>query len=81
METPLIGMIKLFPYGFIPVGWFKCDGTTLGISSYSALYSLIGIQFGGNGSTTFQLPNLTDASPIPDTVFAIAAEGLYPSRS
>jgi len=81
METPLIGMIKLFPYDFIPVGWFQCSGATLSIQSYSALFSLIGVQFGGNGSTTFQLPNLTDASPIANTVFAIAAEGIYPVRN
>jgi microcystin-dependent protein len=81
METPLIGMIKLFPYDFIPMGWLKCDGTTLNISYYSALYSLLGVQFGGNGSSTFQLPNLTDANPIANTVFAIAAEGIYPVRS
>jgi microcystin-dependent protein len=81
METPLLGMIKIFPYDFIPRDWLECDGATLSIQTYSALFSLIGTLFGGNGTTTFQLPNLTDASPIPNTVFAIAIQGVYPTRS
>lgn len=80
MQTPFLGMIKLFPYDFIPMGWIKCDGTTLNVTYYQALYSLLGIQFGGNGQTTFQLPNLTDASPIPNTVYCIASEGIYPTN-
>ena len=55
-----IGEIRLLPYGFTPYGWLACDGSTLPIMSYQALYSLIGIRFGGDGKTTFNLPNLSN---------------------
>lgn len=85
METYL-GIIKLYPYTFTPVGWLLCNGATLQIMQYQALYSLIGIKFGGNGSTTFQLPNLTNAAPtspnasMQTMAYYIATEGLYPER-
>ncbi len=80
MDSPIMGMIKLFPFSYVPRGWAVCNGAILSIQSNSALYSLLGVQFGGNGSTTFGLPNMTGAEPVPNTVYCIATEGLYPER-
>lgn len=55
---PILGEIKLFPYGVVPQGWHLCDGAVLTIQQYAALYSLLGVTYGGNGSTTFALPDL-----------------------
>jgi len=53
-----IGEIALVPYTFVPQGWALCDGRTMSIQQNQALYSLLGTQFGGDGQTTFGLPNL-----------------------
>jgi microcystin-dependent protein len=55
---PFIGEIKLFGFNFAPRGYATCSGQLLGISQYTALFSLLGTNFGGNGQTTFGLPNL-----------------------
>ncbi len=56
--SPLLGQINMFPYTFAPSGWAYCDGQLLPISNNPALFSLIGTIFGGDGSTTFALPDL-----------------------
>lgn len=81
MEEPFLGMINLFPYTFAPQGWLECAGQTMSIMQNQALYSLIGVKFGGDGRTTFMLPNLSGAMPIPEMKYYIATEGLYPQRS
>ncbi|MDP1165849.1 phage tail protein, partial [Klebsiella pneumoniae] len=53
-----IGEIRLYPYGWPPKGWAMCAGQILAINQNQALFSLLGTQFGGNGSTTFALPDL-----------------------
>lgn len=53
-----IGEIRPFGFGFIPRGYLPCDGRLLSISQYSALFAILGIQYGGNGTTNFALPNL-----------------------
>ncbi len=59
METaPLIGEVRLFAGNFAPVGWMLCEGQLLLISENPALFSLLGITYGGNGTTTFTLPDL-----------------------
>jgi microcystin-dependent protein len=58
MATPFLGEIKLVAFGYPPNGWALCNGQTLPINQYPALFSLMGTTFGGNGTTTFQLPNL-----------------------
>jgi microcystin-dependent protein len=75
-----IGQIELFPYTFAPQGWMTCEGQLLSISEYTALFSLIGTNFGGDGRTTFGLPDLRDKAPIPDTAYYIAVDGIYPPR-
>jgi len=58
MSDQYLGEIRLVGFNFAPVGWAFCNGATLSISQNSALFSLIGTTYGGNGTTTFQLPNL-----------------------
>ncbi|MEI7027942.1 phage tail protein [Paenibacillus sp. y28] len=53
-----IGEIRLFSFDFAPRGWAQCNGQVMLINQNQALYSLIGTSFGGDGKTTFQLPNL-----------------------
>ncbi|MEA9581294.1 MULTISPECIES: phage tail protein [Xanthomonas] len=57
MTEPYLGEIQLFGFDFNPVGWALCNGATLPVQQNSALFSLLGAAYGGNGSTTFQLPN------------------------
>ncbi|WP_071146467.1 phage tail protein [Bacteroides ihuae] len=58
MSENYIGEIRTFSFGFVPKNWHLCDGTVLQIKQYVALYSLLGKYFGGDGITTFALPNL-----------------------
>lgn len=55
---PFIGEVRLLPYTFAPQGWALCNGQLLPISSNAALYAIIGTLYGGNGKSTFALPNL-----------------------
>lgn len=58
MTTPFIGEIQIFGFNYAPVDWALCNGATMPISQHTVLYALIGTNYGGNGTTTFQLPNL-----------------------
>lgn len=58
MIDAYIGQIKSFGYNFEPMDWMFCDGRSLQISRYTALFSLLGTTFGGDGKTTFNLPDL-----------------------
>ena len=60
MASPFLGQITTFGFNFAPRGWLLCRGQILPISQYAALFSLLGTAFGGNGTTTFGLPNLQD---------------------
>jgi len=64
MSTPFLGEIRMFAGNFAPKGWQFCNGQTLNISQYSALFSLLGTTYGGNGVQTFQLPNLQGRIPV-----------------
>src|SRR4051794_18601447 len=64
MSDPYIGEIRMFAGNFAPVGWYLCQGQTLPIDSYDGLFSLIGTTYGGDGQTTFQLPNLASRLPV-----------------
>lgn len=59
-----IGMIKIFAGNFAPRGWALCDGQLLPISQYSAVYAILGAMYGGDGITTFALPDLRGRAPI-----------------
>ena len=58
MADGFIGEIRAFGFNFTPAGWLACDGSTYSINNYQALFAIIGIQFGGNGTTNFMLPDL-----------------------
>ena len=64
MSSPFLGQILTVPYNFAPKRWAFCDGQLLPINQNTALFSLLGTQFGGNGQTTFALPNLQGQVPI-----------------
>jgi microcystin-dependent protein len=61
---PYIGEIRCFGFGKTPDGWLPCNGQTLEIQKYAALYSLLGTHFGGDGTNTFGLPDLRGRVPI-----------------
>jgi microcystin-dependent protein len=58
MAQPYIGEVRMFGGNFAPVNWAFCNGQAMSIAEYSTLYTLIGTTYGGNGTTTFNLPNL-----------------------
>lgn len=66
MSTPYIGEIRMFGFGTrgAPNGWQACDGSLLPISEYDALFALIGTTYGGDGQTTFAVPDLRGRVPI-----------------
>lgn len=64
MSTPYVGEIKAVAYNFVPKYWSACDGQVLAINTNQALYSLLGVQFGGNGQTNFNLPDLRGRTPV-----------------
>ena len=58
MAEPFVGEVRMFGGNFAPVGWAFYNGQTMAISEYETLFNLIGTTYGGNGTTTFNLPNL-----------------------
>ncbi|MCB9793816.1 MAG: phage tail protein [Alphaproteobacteria bacterium] len=64
MSTPFIAQIVMFAGTFAPRGWAFCDGQLLPISTYTALFSLVGTTYGGDGRTTFALPDLRGRVPM-----------------
>ena len=64
MSQPYLGEIKMFAGNFPPRGYAFCNGQTLAIASNTALFSILGTTYGGNGTTTFQLPNLQGRVPV-----------------
>ena len=60
----LLGQIEIFAFGYAPRGWLPCNGQLLPISQYQALFSLLGVTYGGNGVQTFALPDLRGSTPI-----------------
>jgi microcystin-dependent protein len=61
---PFLGQISIFGCNFAPVGWALCQGQTLSIAQNTALFSLLGTNFGGNGVNTFMLPDLRSRAPL-----------------
>ena len=64
MSTPFLSEIKIFSFGFAPKGWALCNGQFLPINQNQALFALLGTTYGGNGQTTFALPNLRGRVPM-----------------
>lgn len=64
MSSPFVAEIRIFAGNFAPTGWALCDGQILPISQNTALFSLLGTTYGGDGKTTFALPDLQGRAPI-----------------
>jgi len=64
MANPYVGEIRLVAFNFAPLGWALCNGQLLPISQNTALFSLLGTQFGGDGRSNFALPNLQGLAPM-----------------
>ncbi|MDX2032619.1 MAG: tail fiber protein [Blastocatellia bacterium] len=64
MATPYVGEIRMFGGNFAPLNWAFCDGSLLPISEYDTLFALIGTTYGGDGQTTFALPDLRGRIPV-----------------
>lgn len=64
MADPFLAEIRIYPFNFAPKGWAFCDGQLLPISQSTALFSLLGTTYGGDGKSTFQLPNMQGNAPM-----------------
>jgi microcystin-dependent protein len=64
MSNPFLAEIRIFPFNFAPVGWALCNGQLMAISQNTALFSLLGTTYGGNGTSNFALPNLQGSAPM-----------------
>jgi microcystin-dependent protein len=64
MADPFVAEIRIFPFNFAPKGWAWCDGQLLPLSQNTALFSLLGTTYGGNGKSNFALPDLQGSSPM-----------------
>ena len=62
MSDPYLGQLQIFGFDFAPQNWASCNGQIMPISQFSALFSLLGVNFGGNGTTNFSLPNFQGAA-------------------
>lgn len=63
-QTPFVGEIHMFAGNFAPVGWAFCDGALIPITQNTALFSLLGTTYGGNGTSNFALPDLRGRAPL-----------------
>jgi microcystin-dependent protein len=64
MSSPFLGELRIFSFGFPPKGWAFCNGTLMSIQQNQALFALLGTVYGGNGTTTFGLPDLRGRAPV-----------------
>jgi microcystin-dependent protein len=64
MAEPFIGEIRIFPYSFAPRDWAYCDGQLMDIQQNVMLYTILGLEYGGDGQTTFGLPNFKGRAPM-----------------
>jgi microcystin-dependent protein len=64
MANPFVAEIRIFGFNFAPTGWALCNGQILPIAQNTALFSLLGTTYGGNGQSTFALPNLQNSAPM-----------------
>jgi len=79
MGDPFVGEVRAMPFGFVPNGWLACQGQLLPTAGNTALFSLLGFTYGGDGSTTFALPTLAPLAGKQGTLqYCIAILGLYP---
>ena len=77
MSSPFVAEVRMFGFNFAPKGWAFCDGQLLPISQNTALFSLLGTFYGGDGKSTFALPNLQGSVPIHTTQFGNSPFGQF----
>lgn len=77
MADPFVAEIRIFPFNFAPKGWAFCDGQLLPLSQNTALFSLLGTTYGGNGKSNFALPDLQGRTPMhPGQGFGLSLHDL-----
>ena len=76
---PILGQVQLFAFGFAPLGWMTCNGQLMPIPENTVLFSLLGTTYGGDGHTTFALPNIPPVTP-QGPGYCIAIIGIAPTR-
>ncbi len=79
MSSPFVAEIRIFPFNFAPKGWAFCDGQLLSISQNTALFSLLGTYYGGDGKVTFALPNFQGSASMHSDQYG--GGGQYPLGS
>ena len=81
-ENPFLGEVDNFAFNFCPVGWSTLNGQLLPISQNTALFSLLGTTYGGDGKTTFALPTAKPVFTATGAVLlqCIALQGIFPTR-
>ena len=81
-SEPFIGEITIFAGSYSPRGFAFCEGQMLEITQYTALFSILGTRYGGDGRTTFALPNLKDAEKsLNGARYIMALQGMFPVRN
>jgi microcystin-dependent protein len=76
----MLGQIMIFAGNFAPRGWAFCDGSLVWINQNTALFSILGTTYGGDGERNFALPDLRSHAPVSGSNYIIAVQGFYPSR-
>jgi microcystin-dependent protein len=81
MAEQYLGEVRAMPFGFVPQGWAACNGQLLQVGGSTALFSLLGATYGGDGKTTFALPNIPPLQGKQGTLqYCIAIQGRYPTQ-
>jgi microcystin-dependent protein len=81
MDEAFLGEVRAMPFAFVPTGWAACDGQVLESASNTALYALLGNQYGGSAPTTFALPALAPLEGKEGTLqYCIAVTGTFPQQ-
>ena len=78
MSDPFLAEVRMFGGDLAPNGWAQCNGQLMPVSQNAALFSRLGTVYGGDGKTTFALPNLQ--ASVPTVNCFIAMRGIFPSR-
>ena len=78
---PFFAQVQLFAFNFAPRLWAFCEGQLMPISQNTALFSLLGTTYGGDGTSTFALPDLRGKEPVDGMHYCIALEGMFPRRN
>src|SRR6266540_1965408 len=81
MSDPFVAEIRMFACNFAPTGWALCNGQLLPISQNTALFSLVGTFYGGDGKSTFALPNMQDSAPTHQGISSASGNEYFIGQS